>query len=148
MHYSQSVPGSSQSLLTKDPRKSRSYDNMSLPRGVSGLTSKNSIWDLDDKSIDNSMASSFASLLTMLHIAECKSPVSQSHRSIYSGASGCKSPASIKYAQVESMKWREKMQPYREGLYTGAIDKKMRPHGRGTWACGYEKTSGMWYKGM
>ena len=53
------------------------------------------------------------------------------------------------------MEWKERLKQFREGLYSGVIDKKKRPHGRGTFTWvnyneeGEVKESlyGLWCKG-
>ena len=58
------------------------------------------------------------------------------------------------YVQVDNMEWLS-LKPFREGLYSGVIDKKKRPHGRGTFTWvnyneeGEVKESlyGLWCKG-
>ena len=53
------------------------------------------------------------------------------------------------YVQVDNMEWLS-LKPFREGLYSGVIDKKKRPHGRGTftWEGGVEESlCGLWCKG-
>lgn len=54
------------------------------------------------------------------------------------------------YVQVADLKWREKSSPYREGRYTGLIDRKARPHGKGTWVSSGDNVTlfGWWYKGV
>lgn len=59
------------------------------------------------------------------------------------------------YVRVENMEWKERMKPFREGFYSGVIDKKKRPHGRGTFTWVYyneegeieESLYGLWCKG-
>ena len=51
------------------------------------------------------------------------------------------------YVQVDNMEWLS-LKPFREGLYSGVIDKKKRPHGRGTFTCEVkESLYGLWCKG-
>ena len=38
--------------------------------------------------------------------------------------------------------------PFQQGSYTGVIDRKARPYGKGTWVSGNENFSGWWYKGV
>lgn len=51
-------------------------------------------------------------------------------------------------ANVTNLEWVETTTPFRQGLYTGAVDAKGRPHGRGTWVSGDENLYGWWYKGV
>ncbi len=64
------------------------------------------------------------------------------------------------HGRVTKMEWKETIAPHRLGVYSGVIDKKSRPHGRGIWeevipssTNTYSKSSsparlcGWWYKG-
>lgn len=56
------------------------------------------------------------------------------------------------YAAVTEMPWNEVTPPYRQGCYSGNVDHKMRPHGKGCWAIynqedGSVGKDGWWYEG-
>lgn len=51
------------------------------------------------------------------------------------------------YVKVQNLGWVEQVPPFRKGIYTGVIDKKARPHGRGKWDSGNALLNGWWYKG-
>jgi len=38
--------------------------------------------------------------------------------------------------------------PFRDGFYTGMIDRKKRPHGKGIWISKNDNNNGWWYKGI
>lgn len=54
------------------------------------------------------------------------------------------------HAKVIGMAWKERISPFRQGTFSGVVDKKMRPHGRGSWkviGSMDEKLAGYWYNG-